>query len=190
MIARGRVLAAAALFSTGGAAIKLASLGAPQIATLRCAIAALFLLAVLPGGRPRRDARELMIACGYAATLVLFVTANRLTTAAHAIFLQMSAPLYLLVLGPRLIGEPNQPGDALRIASIAAGVALLLASAEAPLSTAPDPLRFAGTCAPQRAASPGRSRWRDCALSRCTARPLPAIRWRASWCSATRSPRS
>jgi len=49
--ARFAVLGAAALFSTGGAAIKGTTLTAFQVAGFRSAVAALTLLALLPGAR-------------------------------------------------------------------------------------------------------------------------------------------
>ena len=39
----------------------------------------------------------------YAATVILFVQANKLTTAANAIFIQSTSPLYILLLGPSLL---------------------------------------------------------------------------------------
>ena len=47
----------------------------------------------------------------YAACLTLFVLANRLTTAANTIFLQSTAPLYLLILAPWLLKEPVRRRD-------------------------------------------------------------------------------
>jgi hypothetical protein len=84
------VLAAALLFSNGGAAIKAASLNGWQIASMRSGIAALFLFAAIPESR-QRSLRLVPVAACYAATLISFVLANRLTTAAHAIFLQSQA---------------------------------------------------------------------------------------------------
>ena len=46
-----------------------------------------------------------LVGAAFAATLVVFVVANKLTTAANAIFLQSTAPLYILLLAPRLLGE-------------------------------------------------------------------------------------
>ncbi len=94
------IIAAAALFSTGGAAIKVASLSGWQIASFRSGIAALFLLAVIPESRRRWSWRMLPVAVSYAATLVRFVLANRLTTAANAIFLQSAAPIPLAAARP------------------------------------------------------------------------------------------
>jgi DME family drug/metabolite transporter len=45
-----------------------------------------------------------MVGVVFGATLVLFAVANSLTTAVNAIFLQYSAPLYVLLLAPWLLG--------------------------------------------------------------------------------------
>jgi drug/metabolite transporter (DMT)-like permease len=90
-----------------------------------------------------------VVGVAFGATLVLFVTANTLTTAANAIFLQYSAPLYLLLLGPWLLGEPNRKSDLALIALLATGMLLFFIGQETPSATAPDPLRgnIIGACA-------------------------------------------
>ena len=98
--ARIYVALAALLFSTGGAAIKLSALSSWQIAGFRSGIAAVVLFALLPAWRGVFDPRALLVGTAFAATMILYVTANTLTTAANAIFLQTSAPLYVLLLGP------------------------------------------------------------------------------------------
>ena len=56
---------------------------------------------LLPGARHGWTWRTIVVGLAYAATLILFVLANKSTTSANAIFLQsMTAPLYLLLLGP------------------------------------------------------------------------------------------
>jgi drug/metabolite transporter (DMT)-like permease len=83
----------------------------------------------------------LPVAVAYAATLILFVLANRLTTAANAIFLQATAPLYVLLLGPWLLHERVRRSDVFYIAAVAAGLALFFAGSDAAVATAPDPPR-------------------------------------------------
>ena len=139
--ARIQVLLAALLFSTGGTAIKFSGLSGWQIAGFRSGIAALVLWIALPQWRRVADARVLPVAVAYAATLVLFATANTLTTAANSIFLQGSAPFYVLLLSPRLLGEPISRRDLAVMALVGAGLALFFAGAEHPLATAPDPAR-------------------------------------------------
>ena len=134
-----QLLAAALLFSTGGAAIKAVTLTSWQVAGFRSAIAAVVLLALLPEARRNWSKRTGLVSIAYAATLVLFVLANKLTTAANAIFLQASAPVYLVLLGPWLLKEKPQRRDWWTLAVIGCGMALFFAGAEAPRITAPDP---------------------------------------------------
>jgi drug/metabolite transporter (DMT)-like permease len=135
------LIAAAVLFSTGGAAIKAASLNGWQIASFRSGVAAVFLLAVIPESRRFWRWGMLPVAASYAATLICFVLANRLTTAANAIFLQSAAPLYVLLLGPLLLHEPVRRRDAGFVAAVVCGVACFFAGAPKAVATAPDPWR-------------------------------------------------
>jgi drug/metabolite transporter (DMT)-like permease len=138
-VARLEVLGAAVLFSTGGAAIKGTALGAWQVAGLRSLIAAAALLLVLPDARRHWGSRNLAVAFVYAATLVLFVTANKLTTAADAIYLQSTGPLYVLLLSPWLLHERARRSDLAFLAAMALGLALVIAGGQQPLATAPRP---------------------------------------------------
>jgi drug/metabolite transporter, DME family len=138
---RVQLIAAAALFSTGGAAIKATELGGWQIASFRSGIAALALVLLLPAARRGWNGRVLLVGVAYAATLVLFVLANRLTTAANTIFLQSTAPLYLLLLGPLVLREPIRRQDFLFMLAVGGGLVLFFAGSETPVATAPDPVR-------------------------------------------------
>ncbi len=140
---RNRLLlvAAALLFSTGGAAIKAATLTAWQVASFRSAVATAVLLLAIPEARRGWRLRVVPVAAAYAATLVSFVLATRLTTAAEAIFLQSTAPLYLLLLGPWLLREPIRRSDLLYILAVAGGLALFFVGSEHAVATAPDPRR-------------------------------------------------
>lgn len=104
------VALAALLWSSSGLFIKVLPLGALQIACARSLVAALTIALVvkLRGGRPfpRPDALSLACALTYAGVLVFFVAATKLTAAANAIFLQFSAPIYLVFLEPWLTGRP------------------------------------------------------------------------------------
>jgi drug/metabolite transporter, DME family len=146
------LFAAAVLFSTGGAAIKACTLTSWQIAGFRSGVAALGLLAFLPNARPSRTAPRAglfnlwnrhiwLTGCAYAATVILFVLANKLTTAANSIYLQSTAPLYLLLLGPLVLREPIRKVDIAVIAAVAAGAVLLLRGFDLSMPTAPDPAR-------------------------------------------------
>ena len=135
------VFGAAILFSTGGAAIKACSLTNWQVAGFRSGIAAVAMYALIPKARPVWTKRTTPTALAYAATLILFVAANKLTTSANAIFLQSTAPLYLLLLGPLMLREPIRKIDLVVIAAIGCGAVLLLSGSELMAATAPDPSR-------------------------------------------------
>jgi len=139
MRSRLLLLAAAVLFSTGGAAIKATALNGWQVASFRSAVATVALYAALPEARRGWRLRTLPVSLAYAGTLLLFVLATKLTTAASAIFLQGTAPLYVLLLGPLLLGETVRRGDFAFIAAVAAGMSMFFLGTERPLATAPDP---------------------------------------------------
>jgi DME family drug/metabolite transporter len=133
------LLASALLFSTGGAAIKSAALTGWQIACLRSGVAAAVLLVALPEARRSWSWRTVPVAAAYAATLISFVIANRLTTAANAIFLQSTAPLYMLLLSPLVLREPIRRADVLYILAVLCGMAVFFVGNESAVTTAPDP---------------------------------------------------
>ncbi len=118
------LLAAAALWSTAGAAMKLCHLGALQITGGRSLIAGLFLAAVLPEARRLPNRRMLLGIAGYAATVTLFSTANKLTTAANAIFLQSTAPVWVLLLTPLLLADRPSRDELLALPVYAVGLGL------------------------------------------------------------------
>jgi drug/metabolite transporter, DME family len=133
------LLAAALLFSTGGAAIKSGDLTAWQIASFRSGVAALVLFTCIPDARRGWSWRIWPVAVAYSATLVLFVVAARLTTAANTIFLQSTAPLYVLLIGPLLLKEPVRRSDLLFIIAVAAGMAMFFVGEEPASRTATNP---------------------------------------------------
>jgi len=137
--ARLQLLGAALLFSSGGAAIKFCALSSWQVAGFRSAIAALLFVVVLPRARPPWGGRTLAVAAAYAAMLVLFVAGTKLTTAANTIFLQSTAPLYVALLGPWLLGERTRRRDVAFMAALAVGLVLVVIDAPAPSVTAPRP---------------------------------------------------
>jgi drug/metabolite transporter, DME family len=139
--ARLHLLAAAFLFSTGGAAIKAAGMNGWQIACFRSGIAAVALLCITPAARRGWTRQAAVVGVAYAGCLVLFVLANRLTTAANTIFLQSTAPLYLLFLAPWLLHEPVRREDLGFMLAVGAGLALFFVGVEQPAATAPDPVR-------------------------------------------------
>jgi drug/metabolite transporter, DME family len=140
-MARLQLLGAAFLFSTGGAAIKAAALTGWQIASFRSGVAAVALWFMTPAARRGWTWQGALVGVAYAGCLTLFVLANRLTTAANTIFLQSTAPLYLLFLGPWLLHEPVRREDVGFMLAVGAGLVLFFVGVDRPVVTAPDPAR-------------------------------------------------
>lgn len=139
MTSRLQVLGAALLFSTGGAVIKATDLTAWQVAGFRSAVAAAAVFLLVPAARRGWTWHVLPVGVAYATTLVLFVTANKLTTSANAIFLQSTAPLYVLLFGPLLLRERVGRRDLAFMAPVLLGMVLFFVGSEAPVQTAPNP---------------------------------------------------
>ena len=139
MTPRLLLVLAAVLFSTGGAAIKLNQLTSWQVACLRSVIAAGALWLAMPGVRRRWTWQVVGLGAAYAVNLILFVAATKLTTAANAIFLQSTAPVYLLFIGPLLLKERLRSSDLLLMAVMAFGMSLFFVSTEPAMATAPNP---------------------------------------------------
>jgi drug/metabolite transporter (DMT)-like permease len=71
--------------------------------------------------------------------MLLFVSSTKLTTAANAIFLQSTAPLYVLLLAPVLLREPVSRTDLCFVAAFLGGLAIIFVGDASPTATAPNP---------------------------------------------------
>ncbi|MEP6810512.1 MAG: DMT family transporter [Chthoniobacterales bacterium] len=118
------LLLAALCWSLGGVLIKSIDWPPMAVAGGRSAIAIPLLL--LFTGRPQFTFSFAQIggAIGYALTVVLFVFATRMTTAANAIFLQYTAPIYVALIGRWYLKERALRIDWLVIAVALGGIAL------------------------------------------------------------------
>ena len=121
------VLLAAGMWSTGGLFIKWVSLDAMGVTMWRALFAGIT-MAVVSGagfGVLRRSNRfEWSVALSYALTLLFFVLATKLTTAANAIFLQYTAPLHTLWLSRLLLDEQPRRIDLICLATAFGGMGL------------------------------------------------------------------
>jgi DME family drug/metabolite transporter len=121
------VTGAAVLWSTGGLFIKWVSLDALGITMWRSVLAGAT-IAVLARSRPvlpwRAGWLRWGVAVSYALMLLLFVSATKLTTAANAIFLQYTAPLYVLAIGPLVLDERPTRTDLITVFAAFGGMAL------------------------------------------------------------------
>jgi DME family drug/metabolite transporter len=130
------VIAAATLWSTGGVGVKVAVAEPMVIAGLRSVFALVFMAVVLAIGLRKSGAGFAIVtallqrplvwaaAASYALMVVSFVLAARRTTAANAIFIQYTGPVYVAMLGGPLLGERVTRRDLFAIAGCLAGMAL------------------------------------------------------------------
>lgn len=118
------VVGAAILWSTGGLFIKATHLSAFGLSFGR-SILATIVIAIFTRkegfGINRVSAITSIL---YAALLILFVLATKLTTAANAIFLQYTAPVYVLILEPIFYKEKFRGRDFVTVAVCLAGMSL------------------------------------------------------------------
>ena len=116
------ILVAVLLWSTGGVFIKMTTLDAFAVNAGRSLLAAIT-VAVFTGRHGLRpDKFTLLTSFFYAGTLSCFVYANKNTTAANAIFLQYTAPIYILVLAPFVLKEKFRFADLITVVLCLAGM--------------------------------------------------------------------
>ncbi|HEX4945146.1 MAG TPA: DMT family transporter [Blastocatellia bacterium] len=120
------LLGASCLFSTAGFLIKLLPLPALVVAGGRSAFAALFILACIRRPKFTWSKAQLGGAVMYCAMVVFFVLANKTTTAANAILLQYTAPMYIALLGSWLLHERPTRADWGTIGFVLIGMMLFL----------------------------------------------------------------
>jgi drug/metabolite transporter (DMT)-like permease len=80
------------------------------------------------------------VGASQAVTMILFVSSTKLTTAAHAIFLQSTAPLYVLALAPLVLREPVRRRDVAFLLAFLLGLCIIFVGDAPPTTTAPDPV--------------------------------------------------
>ncbi len=112
------------LWSLAGVLIKSIPWPPLAIAGLRSGLAALTMLVYLKKPRFTWSKYQLGAAVAYAATVTLFVIANKLTTAGNAILLQYTAPVYVALMGYTFLGERSTKVDWLVIIFMLTGLVL------------------------------------------------------------------
>jgi len=96
------ILLTALLWSSGGLLVKLIALSAMQLSFFRCLIAALVFAVIFKMQVFYLNGYAVLNSIFYAAVLILFVYSTKTTTAANAIFLQSTAPIYVFLIEPLL----------------------------------------------------------------------------------------
>lgn len=118
------VLAAALLWSTGGLFIKWTQLSAFELSFYRSLLAALTVAFFTRREGFGINWMTVLTSVLYAGLLLLFVVATKLTTAANAIFLQYTAPIYVLILEPLFYKEKFRRADLFIVLACIAGMSL------------------------------------------------------------------
>jgi DME family drug/metabolite transporter len=118
------VLAAAVLWSTGGLFIKWTSISGLELSFGRSLLAAITVAIFTRHEGFGLNRVTALASLLYAALLLLFVLATKETTAANAIFLQYTAPVYLLILEPLFYKERFRTRDLITVALCILGMSL------------------------------------------------------------------
>jgi drug/metabolite transporter (DMT)-like permease len=121
------LIIAALCWSLGGLLIKAIPWSGLAVAGGRGLIAALFLIGT---NRPLRfhfSPPQILGAIGYAGCTILYCVANKYTTAANAILLQYTAPVWVALFGAWFLGERATRADWITIAVVLGGMSLFFA---------------------------------------------------------------
>ena len=114
----------ALLWSTGGLLIKLVQWNPLAIAGGRSAIALVFLLIYTRKIKIKLTTINIMGGLAYTGTVILFVSSNKLTTAANAILLQYTAPIYVAIFASWFLNEKMSRVDIITVVSVMVGITL------------------------------------------------------------------
>lgn len=99
------LIIASFLWSLGGVLIKSIQWNPIALAGMRSAISAAFIWVFLKKPKFDWSLHQVLGGISYAAIMIFFVTATKWTTAANAILLQYTAPIYVAILGFMFLKE-------------------------------------------------------------------------------------
>lgn len=120
----GLVLVAVLLWSLGGLFFKMTGITGYEANLGRCFFAAITIAVLTRFKATKADAFTIFASLFYVGALSFFAVANKKTTAANAIFLQYTAPIYILVFAPLVLREKFHIRDLLTVIFCLAGMAL------------------------------------------------------------------
>jgi drug/metabolite transporter, DME family len=118
------VVMAVLLWSTAGLLFKMTSITAFEANLGRCLLAAITISILTRFKAFKADRFTFVLAIFYVGALSFFAVANKMTTAANAIFLQYTAPVYILILGPLVLKEKFRFTDLFVVALCLSGMSL------------------------------------------------------------------
>lgn len=114
----------ALLWSSSGLCVKIINWHPLSILSARSMIATVVFIIYLRHFNLRWAGLQIAGAFGYVGTQLFFISATKLTTAANAIFLQYTSPLYIVLFGYWLLGERPQAADWVSMLVIFTGMLL------------------------------------------------------------------
>jgi drug/metabolite transporter, DME family len=138
------VLLAVLLWSTGGLFIKMTTLDAFAVNAGRSLLAAIVVAIFTFRKGLRLDRFTLLTSFLYAGTLSAFVYATKATYAANAIFLQYTAPVYILILSPFILKEKFRLTDLATVVFCLVGMSLFFLGEQTAAGNQLAPNVFAG----------------------------------------------
>ncbi|HIB03149.1 MAG TPA: EamA/RhaT family transporter [Candidatus Marinimicrobia bacterium] len=112
----------ALLWSTGGFLVKGIQWHPVAIVGMRSLIAAAVILIAIRKPELTWSLPQLGGAVCYAGTVILYVIANKLTTAANAVLLMYTAPIYVIIFGPWFLKEKASRRDWLAVGAVMVGI--------------------------------------------------------------------
>ena len=112
------------LWSMGGLFIKWTSISGYEVNLGRCFFAAITIALLTRFKALKADKFTLLASLFYVGALSFFAIANKKTTAANAIFLQYTAPIYILIFAPLVLKEKFRYSDLITVAVCLVGMLL------------------------------------------------------------------
>ena len=121
------MIAASICWSFGGICIKLVPWGAMSIIGVRALLAAVVFAIYRKSAKAEITPGNILAALCLSATTILFVFANKLTTAAAAILLQFSAPIFIIIIQLLIYRQKPRPGGIIAVSVTLVGMLLFFA---------------------------------------------------------------
>lgn len=115
---------ASILWSTGGVLLKYIDWNPVAIAGSRSFFTAILFLLYIRKPKFSKEKSQKIGAISYALTVILYVTANKLTSSANAIILQFTAPIFVAILGVFILNEKIKKYDIVTMIVVFFGIIL------------------------------------------------------------------
>lgn len=122
------MIVAATLWSTSGAIIKQISWDSMSIAGFRSLIAGVTILAITRQFSFRLTIKQIAAAVAYAASVICIVVATKNTTAANAVLLTYTSPIYTAIGAHFFLHEKTGKKDVISILVILVGLVFFVAN--------------------------------------------------------------